>query len=155
MWSRIAHLIPKDKVIWEACMLNSNSKSKQYLSELGFTVIGFTFWDILKTDPPCDIIVTNPPFKTSIKKQILQRLVELDKPFIIIMNSMNLFTNYFRSIFKDKIKDLQIITPRGKIKFEYYNEKTKLIEPIKTAPAFYCVYVAYKMNINNEHLWLK
>ncbi len=32
-WKAINHLIPKDKVIWEACMLNSNlSQSPKYFN---------------------------------------------------------------------------------------------------------------------------
>ena len=35
IWEKIEHLIPKDKVIWEACMLNAtNSKSMEILTEL-------------------------------------------------------------------------------------------------------------------------
>ena len=100
-WEKINHLIPKDKVIWEACMLNSN------LSK------------------------------------------ELDKPFIIIMNSMNTFANYFTEILNTEF--IQIITPRGKINFD------KLVdnEIVKTKNcSFYCVYVAYKMNLKSKDLFV-
>ena len=98
-WEKINKLIPKDKVVWEACMLNSNlSKSPQYLTELGNEVVYDTSWDILKENHG-DIIITNPPFETKIKIAILKRLVELDKPSIIIMNSMNTFANYFKPNF--------------------------------------------------------
>ena len=101
-WEKINHLIPKDKVVWEACMLNSHlSKSPQYLKELGNEVVYDTSWDILKENHG-DIIITNPPFETKIKIAILKRLVELDKPFIIIMNSMNTFANYFTEILDKK-----------------------------------------------------
>ena len=147
-WEKINHLIPKDKVIWEACMLNSNlSRSPHYLEELNHKVIYNTDWDILTENPECDIIITNPPFETKLKIQILQRLVELDKPFIIIMNSMNTFANYFTKILNTDF--LQIITPRGRINFD------KLVdnELVKTNNcSFYCVYVAYKMNLRNEDL---
>jgi hypothetical protein len=148
-WEKINHLIPKDKVVWEACMLNSHlSKSAEYLTELGNTVVSDTSWDILKEDHG-DIIVTNPPFETKIKKSILKRLVELDKPFIIIMNSMNTFANYFTEIL-DK-KHIQIITVKGKINFDkMVNDKV-----IKTkSSSFYCVFVAYKMNLKSEELFV-
>ena len=149
-WNAINHLIPKDKVIWEACMLNSQlSRSPQYLTELGNKVIYNTDWDMLKENPECDIIITNPPFETKLKQQILRRLVELDKPFIIIMNSMNTFANYFTEIL-DK-KHIQIITPRGRINFD----KMENDEVTKTKNcSFYSVFIAYKMNLKTEDLFV-
>ena len=148
-WEKINHLIPKDKVVWEACMLNSHlSKSPQYLKELGNEVVYNTSWDILKENHG-DIIITNPPFETKIKIAILKRLVELDKPFIIIMNSMNTFANYFTEILDKKY--IQIITPKGRINFD----KMENNELIKTKNcSFYSVYVAYKMNIKSEDMFV-
>jgi len=37
-WSEIQEFKPRDKTIWEACMLNSLSSSPLYLQELGFEV---------------------------------------------------------------------------------------------------------------------
>ena len=153
-WENINHLIPKDKIILEGCMYKSYlSKSPQYLEELGNKVVYDTKQDILKDyKEDYDIIITNPPFETKIKKLILQRLVELDKPFIIIMNSLNTFTKYLRQIFKDKFNDLQIITPSNKINFNRL-EGDKIIETNKCS--FYCIYLCYKMNLSNEDLWLE
>ena len=105
------------------------SKSKQYLTELGKNVIGETDWDYFDKCKTLeyDLIVSNIPFNKTLKIPILQKLVECDKPFIIIMNSMNTFANYFVDTFKDHRKDLQIITPRGKIHFHKLMENnTKL-----------------------------
>ena len=154
-WENILHLIPKDKIIFEAFMLNSESKSIEYLNELGFNnVVGNNKLNFL-TDklPEFDIIISNPPFETKIKKQILEKLVLLDKPFIIVINVMNIFSKYYRDIFKDKFKYLQVIVPHSKIKFEEYNkEKEELVDC--NDPAFYNCYLSYKMNIPNEDLWL-
>lgn len=152
-WEQINHLIPKDKVVWEAFMFGSHlSKSVTNLTQLGNKVVGNVEWDFLNCDvPEYDLIVSNPPFDKEIKIPILKRLVQLDKPFIIIMNSCNLYSNYFNDIFKEGRKDLQIIIPKGKIHFEkLINGETQL----KTNTSFYCVYVAYKMNIPNEKLFL-
>ena len=155
MWENIQHLIPKDKVIWEMCLLNSKSKSMDYLRELGFNVVGNTEWDCLETTPDnFDMIVTNPPFETKIKKKILERLVTLDKPFIIILNIMNVCTGYMREIFGDKLKDLQIIIPRNKIRFEKYDEVNKKMVRCND-PAFYSGYLAYKLNLDTKDLWLR
>lgn len=154
MWENISHLIPKDKVIYECCLLNSKSRSKEYLEELGYSVVGDKSWDCLNFYPiNYDIILTNPPFENKIKKQILTHLVKLDKPFIIVLNSMNVYSKYFRDIFGDNIKYLQMIIPQGKIKFEECNEEGRLVKCPKD-PAFYCCYVAYKMYLPPEELWL-
>ena len=85
-WEQIKHLIPNDKIVWEAFLLGSvRSKSMQNLKELGKNVIGDTSWDFFETEPEFDLIVSNPPFDKQIKIPILKRLVQLDKPFIIIM----------------------------------------------------------------------
>lgn len=153
-WTNISHLIPKDKVIWEACCLNSHkSKSPDYLSKICKEVVYDFNMNMLETQPEnYDMIITNPPFETHLKKDILKKLVELDKPFIIIMNSLNIYSKYMRDIFKDKFKDLQVITPDGKIHFEKLldNGETEY----KPNTSFYCIYLCYKMNLNNEDLWL-
>ena len=97
------------------------------------------------------MIITNPPFETTIKKQILKKLVEIDKPFILVMNSLNTFSKYMREIFKDNFNELQIITPSNKIQFNRL-EGDKLIKTKKCS--FYCIYLCYKMNLKNEDLWL-
>lgn len=154
-WQQIKHLIPNDKVVWEAFMLNSTkSKSIETLREMGKQVIGDTAWDYFEMcdNLEYDLIVSNIPFDKNIKIPILNKLVEMDKPFIIIMNSMNTFCKYFCDAFKDVRKHLQIITPYGKIHFE------KLMEDgtteLKKNCSFYCVYVCYKMNIPQENLFL-
>ena len=72
VWSKIKPLVSKDKVIWEACMLNSkNSKSIDIWRKFGYKVVGNKSWNILTCDiPNCDIIITNPPFETKIKQKI-------------------------------------------------------------------------------------
>jgi len=151
-WETINHLIPKDKIVWESCMLGSVlSRSPHYLTELGNQVVYDTKMDMLRQQPAeWDMIVTNIPFDKKIKLPILKRMTELDKPFVIILNSMNTFTNYLREIFAGKMQHLQIVTPRGKVKFH----KCVGGEIKKTGdPSFYCVYLCYKMNLSNEQQW--
>jgi hypothetical protein len=148
VWEKIVPLIPKDKVIWEACMLNATtSKSMNIWRDFGYEVVGNTEWDILTCDiPKCDMIITNIPFETEIKKKILRRLMAIDKPFIIIMNSMNTFANYFHEIMD--LENTQIITPKQKLHF------CKDGEAEKRNTSFYSVFVAYKMNLSNKQLWV-
>lgn len=155
-WEWIQHLCPKDKIVWEACMLNSNmSKSKQYLQELGFNVIGDTSWDYfeMKDQIEYDYIITNIPFETKLKQKLLTSMVAEDKPFITIMNSLNIFSKYIREIFKGNEEHLQIVYPSNKIHFNKLTQDGTTEYNSKTS--FYCVYVAYKMNIPAKNLMLQ
>tara|TARA_Y100001937_G_scaffold109631_1_gene154507 strand:- start:7 stop:537 length:531 start_codon:yes stop_codon:yes gene_type:complete len=154
MWKNISDLIPKDKIIWEACLLNSKSKSLEYWKDMGYNVVGNNTWDCLNYYPiNYDIIVTNPPFETKIKTKILKHLYKLDKPFILVLNVMNVFSKYMRDIFGDDMKYLQVIYPQGKIKFEIIDEETQELKKAGD-PSFYCVYLAYKMDIPQDKLYL-
>jgi hypothetical protein len=145
-WENIQHLIPKDKVIWEA--FYGDGKSGEDLKNLGFNVIHEPV-DFFETNLG-DMIVSNPPFSKS--KEILKRLAELDKPFIIILPCSKITTSYIRENFKNK--GLQIIIPRKRIHF------TKLIdgkkpENWKNACNFDCFYYCYKMGFQNDLIWLE
>ena len=57
----------------------------------------------------------------------------------------------------DKIKDIQILNPKGKLFFNkaYKNKEGEWeIEKKKTNPCFYSVFVTYKLNIPNHKLFL-
>ena len=157
-WKRIDHLIPKDKIIWESCMLNSHlSKSPEYLTNLGCNVVFDKEMDMLVNHPDnFDMIITNIPFSNTkpeyLKTNILKKLVEFDKPFIIIMNGMNMFSKYIRDIFEGKLSELQIITPRKKIQYDKLLDTGELIKTNNCS--FYSVYLCYKMNLTTEQLWL-
>jgi len=105
-WVDIQHLIPSDKIIWEAFW--GDGKSGLYLEELGFNVIHDE--DDFFTNNKGNLVVSNPPF-TKVK-EILTRLVELDKPFILILPSSKINTQYVRNIFKVQEDKLQIIIPK-------------------------------------------
>ena len=144
-WENIKHLIPKDKVIWEAFYGNGNSGN--YLKELGFNVIHEPV-DFFENDLG-DIIITNPPFSKS--KEVMLRLKQLDKPFIIIMPSSKINTSYFRE-WKDT--GLQIIIPRKRIHFDKLvdGEKPK---NWKNACNFDCFYYCYKIGFEKDIIWLE
>jgi hypothetical protein len=143
-WENIQHFIPKDKVIWEA--FYGDGTSGNHLRELGFEVIHEPI-DFFENDLG-DIIVSNPPFSKT--KEIMERLFEIDKPFIIILSQSKLFTQYFQKLVKDKI---QLIIPKKRIHF------TKLVdgkvpEKWKNACNFDCLYYCYKMKLPNRLNWL-
>ena len=144
-WENIQHLIPKDKVIWEA--FYGDGKSGDYLKELGFTVIHEPV-DFFKNNLG-DIIVSNPPF--SFSKEVITRLKELDKPFIIIMPSGKLNTSYFRDNFMNK--GLQIIIPKKRKHFTKMINGEK-VKDWKNACNFDCFYYCYKMGFEKDIIWL-
>tara|TARA_R110000782_G_scaffold194450_1_gene284073 strand:+ start:77 stop:577 length:501 start_codon:yes stop_codon:yes gene_type:complete len=143
-WENIQEYIPKDKVIWECFM--GDGKSGQYLEELGFDVIANDN-DFFQSDEG-DIVVSNPPFSKS--KEVITRLKELDKPFILILPSNKINTQYFR-IMKNEI---QLIIPKKRIHFDkQINGETP--EGWKNSCYFDCFYYCYKMNLKKDIIWLE
>jgi len=145
-WEDIKHLIPQDKVIWEA--FYGDGKSGEYLKELGFNVIHEKI-DFFENNVG-DIIVSNPPFSKS--KEIMKRLKELDKPFIIILPASKICTSYIRENYKDD--KIQIIIPRKRIHFLKHIDG-KPVEGWKNACNFDCFYYCYKMDFDKDIIWLE
>lgn len=143
-WENIQHLIPNNKLIWEA--FYGDGKSGEYLEDLGFNVIHKEV-DFFDNDLG-DIIISNPPFSKS--KEVMQRLAKLDKPFIIIMPSSKINTGYFREYFKNK--GIQIIIPPKRIHFNKLVDG-KIVDG-KSSCNFDCFYYCYKMGFENDIVWL-
>ena len=147
-WENIIHLIPSDKIYWEA--FYGDGMSWEFLKELGLTVIHKPI-DFFSDDsiPIYDILISNPPFSQC--KEILERLEKIDKPFILILPSSKINTSYFR---KWKNKNIQIIIPRKRIHFN------KLVDGetpknYKSVCNFDCFYYCYKMKLPNDITWLE
>ena len=144
-WENIKEYIPTDKVIWEAFYGDGNSGN--YLTEMGFNVIHKEV-DFFTNDLG-EIVVSNPPFSQA--KNVMNRMLELDKPFILIMPSSKINTSYFRAWSN---KNIQIIIPRKRIHF------IKLVDgkiPLnyKSSCNFDCFYYCYKMNLPKDIVWLE
>jgi len=145
-WQNIQHIIPRNKVVWEA--FYGDGASGECLKELGFDVIHEPV-DFFENDLG-DIIVSNPPFSKC--PEILERLKSLDKPFILIMPCSKLTTQYMRRLFSGD-NELQIIIPRKRIQFVKYIDG-KLAEDSKDACNFDCFYYCYKIGLPNAITWL-
>ena len=145
-WEAISEYIPKDMVVWEPFSNNVEFEGPQYLKSICKEVITGT-GDFFECEiPNCDCIVSNPPF--SIKKEILQRLKELDKPFILILPTLSLQTKYMKKIFGGD--ELQVIMPTAKMFFYKFNEDGTKHKIDKLS--YYCSYVCYKMNLPKDYL---
>jgi hypothetical protein len=146
-WEAIKDLIPKNKVIWEA--FYGDGKSGEYLRELGFSVIHDEV-DFFTNDLG-EIIVSNPPFSKT--KDVVKRLRELGKPFIIILPSEKIHTSYFREFCRNNNNPLQIIVPRKRIHF------LKCVggQPVpnwKPKTPFECFYYCWKIGLPNDIIYL-
>jgi hypothetical protein len=144
-WENIKQFIPRDKVIWEAFYGDGNSGN--YLKELGFNVIHEQV-DFFENDLG-EVIVSNAPF--SKVKEIMKRLMILDKPFILILPSSKINTSYIRE-WRDK--HLQIIIPRKRIHF-IKKVDDKPVKDYKSCCNFDCFYYCYKMDLPNDIIWLE
>ncbi len=141
-WEKIKDYIPKDKKIWSP--FYCDGKQKEYFQEMGFDII-HEDKDFFSYTPEFDIIVDNPPF--SKKKDILTRIKQLDKPFILIIPSVMLCYKYFQTYFKD---DLQIIISLNRIKFRHINSTNK-----NYTPPYASFYFCYKMNLEKDLIFIE
>ena len=106
-WNRLQRFFPEDKKIWAP--FYCDGKQKEHFKEMGYDIIheDEDFFENNKGD----IVIDNPPFTK--KKEVLLRLKELEKPFMLILPPVCLGYKYFQENFKD----IQIIIPKSRIKF--------------------------------------
>jgi hypothetical protein len=142
-WEQIKNYIPANKVIWEPFYGDGNSG--KFLRELGFNVIHENI-DFFENDRG-EIIVSNPPY--SKKKEVIERLLKLDKPFILLMPCSTLTCSYMRENLADKI---QIIIPRKRIQFAKLKDGNL---SIGGKCNFDCFYYCYKINLERDINYLK
>ena len=142
-WERIKEYIPTDKIIWSP--FYCDGKQKEYFKELGYDII-HEDKDFFSYTPEYDIIIDNPPF--SKKNEILNKLNDLDKPFILICPSMLLSYKYFQTNFKDK--NIQLIIPYKRMNFKHLNSNKK-----NYSPPFASFYYCYKMNLPKDIIFLE
>jgi|TARA_R100000084_G_scaffold17508_1_gene5711 hypothetical protein len=140
-WERISEFIPQDKVIWAP--FYGDGKQKEYFEEMGYNII-HNDEDFFENNHG-EIIIDNPPF--SKKKEVMIRLKELDKPFIIICPSLMIGYKYFLELFANQI---QIIVPYKRISFKHID--TTDDKPY--TPPFGSFYYCYKMNLPKDLLFI-
>jgi len=139
-WIDIQHLIPQDKIVWEA--FYSNGDSGRFLRELGFDVIHEPI-DFFTHDEG-DIVVSNPPF--SLTKKVIERLHTLDKPFILLLPVAKICYQYFRLVGDG----LQLIIPPKRINFYFGGRDGGR----RTISNFDCMYYCWKMNFEKDIIFL-
>ena len=138
-WKYLQPFIPSDKIIWEPFYCNGQSGID--LKELGFHVHHEPNEDFFKCNYG-DIIISNPPFSQSTLEKTFKRLIDLDKPFVLLMPVGKLVNNYIRDIFKD-VEPLQYIIPPERIVFSEYLDGEITKRRMNYPTIFYC----YKMDL--------
>lgn len=140
VWDIVIPYIPNDKTIWMP--FYNDGYCGEYLTSKGFNVIhnNEDFWE----NNHGDICVDNPPYKcegiVKTKEKIIKRLVELDKPFMLLIPTTTLQTAYYKKIHNE---DFQVLIPQTKYNFEkFVGDKTKC--------PFYTLWLCYKVGLEKD-----
>lgn len=137
----ILKYIAPNSTIWCPFDTKESLYVKTFENE-GHTVIythiinGEDFFDI--DVPDCDYIVSNPPY--SLKREVLERLFDIGKPFAMLLGVVGLFESQARfEMFRDN--DFEIMYMNRRI--DYFRDYEE-IKPSKNPP-FSSVYITHKM----------
>ena len=116
---------------------NENSAFVKYWKKKGWRYICSHIEcgkDFYKYEPKkYDLIISNPPFKG--KKNIIERMIELDKPFAFLFGIQCFNSGGFIAELS-KVKDLKMIFLQQRIKFHKGDENAKL-----TSPTFHSMWI--------------
>lgn len=141
LYLKIEKFIPKNKIIYEPFYLDGNSgkclekmNCKKVIHE---DIDFFEYVDKLEFD----IIISNPPF--SLRRKILEKLIVIDKPFILTLFPIVLSCKWFLDLFGNE--KLQLIIPKRRSKC--YNPT---LNKINYTPPNGMFYFCYKMNLPND-----
>ena len=97
---------------------------------------GFDFFSI--DVPPCDMIISNPPY--SCKTEILERLFAIGKPFAMLLGIVGLFESQKRfDMFRTHPFEIMYMNRRISYLKDYADEKSLL------NPPFSSVYLCSKL----------
>ncbi len=141
VWDTIIPFIPREKKIWMP--FYNDGYSGNYLREWSFDIIhkNEDFWNHNRGD----CVVDNPPYNckgiVKTKEKIMKRLIELDKPFMLLMPTTTIQTQYFKNIHNEHF---QILVPKEKYNFEKSDGEA-------TICPFYTIWVCYKMGFEKDY----
>jgi hypothetical protein len=134
----VEYVLPyvSDKKVWCPFDLSSSNYVK-LLPECIYSHIE-TGQDFFTYEPKeeYDCIVSNPPF--SKRNEVFERLFELDKPFMMLVNSSGIFDNRKRFEMFSKHK-MQLLIPQGRVKY------IRRSDGLCNSPMFQSYYVCYNM----------
>ena len=139
------YIIPyldKNLTYWECCY-GRGHMAKQ-LEKNGFKVIGNNKIDCLKEQPEdWNFLITNPPFSNN--KDFIQRAIELNKPFALLIRLEHLGGKRAFELLKDL--NFKIIIPKKRI--NYITPKMKQGIKVGGSP-FHSIWLTYKVNLPKQ-----
>ena len=116
IWTEVAEFIPKDKKLW--LPFYGDGQAEQHLRSLAFKDIVHQDKDFFTYDVENSIVIDNPPYAA--KKEVMERLVELDRPFMLLMPLATLSYGYSQKLGVD----FQLIFHPKRPKFIKYSPET-------------------------------
>ena len=147
-WRMITPYIPHKYKVWESFF--GNGKSAEVLRKLGVNVYSkdLDFFEMLESTEvkQVDMVVSNIPF--SKKYRILKALKKLGKPFILILPMSCISTLKLRSIFGTEMKNISLLIPKGRLKFE---DKLGILN---RKPTFSSLFLCWKIPNAERVVWL-
>ena len=145
----ILKYIPIDSVVW--CPFDTDkSNFVKLLKEKGCKVIATHIQndgDFFKLNINCDFIISNPPY--SLKKEVLQRLFDLGKPFAMLVGVVGLFESQKRfEMFKNNNFEIMYLNRRVAYFKDFSEQKPSLNPPFSSV--YLCKNVLPKQIIFEE-----
>lgn len=135
----INNIIDSNTKIWLPFNDYQASNISKALLDGGYTNQKLTKDDFYSLNESCDIIISNPPF--SKRTKLFTRLMELDKPFILLQPIQAFNNNSFIKMLCQHSDDFGFLCPKNRTGFIVNGlEKDK-----KTA--FYSFWLCYKTKI--------
>lgn len=151
--NNILKYLPKNKLIWNCWEETPDIKWQRLPAN--FTSVGMDlFANECEERDNAELILCFREFGES--ERTMDRLLELDIPFITLLPTQKIGTKYMR---KWADKKLQIIVPNSRVKFDRYvygklEVQTNKKDPSKKAPLaganFDCFYYCYGLNLPND-----
>ena len=144
VWDEVMEYIPRDKEIW--LPFYNEGASGHYLKEKGFNIVhkDENFWEV----DYGDVVIDNPPYRITgiplTKEKIIMRLMDLNKPFMLLVPTTTLQTKYFKNLDDG---NFQVIMPSTKYNFEKDGK-------IHKATPFYTLWICWKMNLKKDFIIL-
>ena len=136
--------ITKDKIIYEPFYLDGGSGD--YIRQKGYKVLHERedFYEKGK-EAKYDYILTNPAFSDC--KGLFEFLDEIDKPFVMLLPTLKLHTQYMARFFEDR--NTQLVIPRRRIHFMKYVDGVP-VPGWKKGTSFDCVWICHNMGFRKD-----
>ena len=139
-WKQIAKYIPKDKVI-SMPFYSPYSKCNEWLGKYIDNKIIYQDEDFFEFDRG-NLVCDNPPF--SIKKDVINKLVERDRPFMLIVPVSTICYNYCKIL-----KNIQILIPQKRVSY-LKCDKNGTVKDHQKNCAFESIILCWKMNLEKD-----